>query len=232
MTDRYRIGAATLLERDALRDTGDAIRGARGATRDADAFLCELRDNVALGTGGHSAGSGPRRQRRQKMKNRIRWTVGAVALVAGLGMGMAVPGYAQEPAQHQDARVERQRPDRKQMLERRVAFMTERLNLTEDQAARVREVFEKQAEQRKAIFEKAGFEPGKARGPRDGRARGERRVNDDQRAAIRTEMRQLHEQTEQELAKILDEEQQNRYEELKKEMRRRGPRGGERRGGK
>lgn len=159
------------------------------------------------------------------MMNRIRWNIGALALVVGLGLGVAAPAAAQEPAQREGARMEHRRPDPQRMIERRVAMLTEQLGLTPDQAAHVREIFAQEAEQRKAIFEKAGFEPGRARRARDGQRPTERQGDDAQRAALRTELRQLHEQTEQQLLALLDEQQKEKYEGMKKEMRSRGRRG-------
>lgn len=152
------------------------------------------------------------------MRNRIQWNFGALALVAGLGLGAATPASAQEPAPRQGTRMEQHRPDSQRIIGRRVALLTERLNLTEDQAARVRELFGKEAEQRKAILKKAGLEPGRAHRSRD--------------SLPRTELRQLREQTEQELLALLDEQQKKEYERLKEELQSRGPRGGERRDGK
>jgi len=161
------------------------------------------------------------------MRNRTRWNVGALALVAGLGLGVVAPASAQEPTQppREGHRMEHRRPDPQQMIEHRVKMLTERLNLTPDQAARAREIFTKEAEQRKAIFEQAGIEPGKPRGGRDGQPPAMRQGDDPRRDAFRSEMRKLHEQTEKEFVSILDKQQKDKFEGMKKERKERGPRG-------
>jgi periplasmic protein CpxP/Spy len=85
----------------------------------------------------------------------------------------------------------------------RVAQMTEQLNLTEEQQAKVRPILEKQVSQRQELLEKQAGD----------------------RETMRAEMRKLLEQGDEELAGVLTEEQMKRHVEQRQQWMRRGPPG-------
>src|SRR5690606_2873906 len=65
------------------------------------------------------------RTKEADMRNRTRWNVGALAFVAGLGLGVVAPASAQEPTQppREGHRMEHRRPDPQQMIEHRVKML-------------------------------------------------------------------------------------------------------------
>lgn len=178
-------------------------------------------------------------------KTRIRRVLGAAAVVTAVVA--AAPLQAQQGGQQQRPRAERmqqmetmrqQTPE--QRLEQRVAYMTEHLALSADQATRVRAILQREHEQRTALFEKAGMGQGQGRmiGARGMRAdsarprqapteaeRTERQAQMEQRRAqmeqARGEMQQLREQADAQLKQVLSAEQQEKYQSLRPA----GPRG-------
>ncbi len=89
-------------------------------------------------------------------------------------------------------------------VDERLAQMTEQLQLTEEQATKVRPILEKQDRQRQELFEKYGGD----------------------RETMRSEMRKLVEQGDEELAGVLTEQQMKKHVEQRQQRMRRGPPGG------
>lgn len=176
--------------------------------------------------------------------NRVRLLGAAAVLTAVVA---ASPIQAQQTGQPQRPRAERmqqmqnmrqQTPE--QRLEQRVAFLTESLALSADQATRVRAILQREHEQRTALLEKAGM--GQAQGrmmaPRGMRAdsarprqapteaeraewRAQMQQRREQMEGTRTQMQQLREQTDAALKQVLSAEQQQKYQSLRPA----GPRG-------
>jgi Spy/CpxP family protein refolding chaperone len=94
-------------------------------------------------------------------------------------------------------------------VDERLTQMTEQLRLTEDQAAKVRPILEKQDRQRDELFEKYGGD----------------------RETMRAEMRKLVEEGDAELAGVLTEQQMKMHVEQRQQRMRQGPPGG-RQGGR
>lgn len=186
-------------------------------------------------------------------KTRIRRVLGAAAVVTAV---VAVsPIEAQQGGQQQRPRAERMQQMRQQTpeqrLEQRVAFLTEGLALSADQATRVRAILQREHEQRTALLEQAGMgqAQGRMMGPRGMRAdsarprqapteaeRAERRAQMEERreqmAKTRTQMQQLREQTDASLKQVLSAEQQQKYESLRPAGRGEGRPGMMRQGGR
>lgn len=145
------------------------------------------------------------------MKYRLpRLAVTGAALAVGL---FASTVGAQNRPEGNDRRgVRGERFDPAQMLERRVALLTERLQLSSSQQTQVRSIL---TEEVKAI---QAFRP---KGGDDAR----RQENRAQRDSVRTQMRAMRERTEQRIEGVLTAEQRTKYQELRKEMEERRGRG-------
>jgi len=79
--------------------------------------------------------------------------------------------------------------------------LTKQLELTEDQAKAVRTVLEKQGKQRRELFQSSSGD----------------------RAAMRSAMAELQEETNSKLAEILSDDQMAKFTEIQSQRRRRGP---------
>src|SRR5690606_31999354 len=116
-------------------------------------------------------------------------------LARPLALGLALASVlfaATAPAQAQRPRQDpprREQMDPERRLEGRVEMLTERLGLTEAQAAEVHALFRQEAERMRAAFAEAGIEPrqGAAPRPRARRDEGER-VDADTRKELRAAM--------------------------------------------
>jgi len=156
-------------------------------------------------------------------------------LARPLALGLALASVlfaATAPAQAQRPRQDpprREQMDPEERLERRVEMLTERLGLTEAQAAEVHALFRQEAERMRAAFAEAGIEPRQGAAPRPRARRGEgERVDADTRKELRAAMEAIREDTEEGLARILTAPQLEQYRALREQARermdRRGPR--------
>jgi len=89
-------------------------------------------------------------------------------------------------------------------VDERLAQMTEQLQLTEEQVAKVRPILEKQDRQRQELFQTSGGD----------------------RETMRAEMRKLIEEGDQELSGVLTEQQMKKHVEQRQQRMRQGPPGG------
>ena len=142
------------------------------------------------------------------MKSITKLAFGA-ALAAGL---VLAPQAGAQSEQQGRARPERgQRMDPAQRVERRVGMMTERLQLSAQQATQIRQILTQENEQMRALREKA-------QGGAD-------------RESLRPQMQSIREGTEKKIDGVLTEQQRKTYGELREQMRKeRGERGEGRRG--
>jgi hypothetical protein len=130
------------------------------------------------------------------MKSMTRLAFGAVLAT---GLVLAPQAGAQSEPQGR-ARSERgQRMDPQQRLQRRVTVMTERLQLSQQQATRIREILTQEHTQIQALREKA--ESGA------------------DRDALRPQMQSIRQRTEQQIDGVLTEQQRTTYRELRESMR-------------
>ena len=137
-------------------------------------------------------------------KHTTRLAFGA-ALAAGLLL--APQAGAQQGEQQGRGRAERgQGADPAQRLERRIGMLTERLQLSTQQAAQVRQILTQEQADVQALRQKA-----------EGGA---------SRESLRPEMQAIRQRTEQRIDSVLTAEQRAKYNELREQMRQR--RGGER----
>jgi hypothetical protein len=116
-----------------------------------------------------------------------------------------------DPAQMQQRMQER--------LDQRVSLLTERLKLSADQSAKVRQILVQERDQMQAFREKA-------RSQSEG-------GQDANRDTMRSQMRTMRDQTEQQIESVLTEQQRTAYKQLRDEQEKehaargdRGPRGG------
>lgn len=132
--------------------------------------------------------------RRRGTKEPLRLATAAIGAVLAFAW-LAAPALAQQgPPQG------RGMPS----VEERLAQMTEQLKMTEDQAAKVRPILEKQDRQRQELFQKYGGD----------------------RETMRAEMRKLIEEGDREMAGVLTEEQMKKHVEQRQQRMRQGPPGG------
>ena len=137
------------------------------------------------------------------MKSMTRLAFSAV-LAAGL---VLAPQAGAQSEQQGRARPERgQRMDPAQRLERRVGMLTERLQLSAQQATQVRQILTQEQTDVKVLRQKG-----------EGSTSGE---------ALRPELKAIRQRTEQQIDAVLTAEQRTKYAELREQMqKRRGERG-------
>lgn len=119
-----------------------------------------------------------------------------------------------------------ERFDPAQMLDRRVSFLTEQLQLSSSQQTQVRSMLSDEMNAMRALRPQ-GTREGRGQGgvgrdstrSRDDARRGERAPGvDARRDSVRAQMQQIRQRTEQRLASVLNAQQQTKYRELQKQM--------------
>ena len=141
------------------------------------------------------------------MKSMTRLTFGAV-LAAGLVL--APQAGAQSEQQGRPGRPERgQRMDPQQRVERRISMLTERLQLSQQQATQLRQILTEEQTQLQPLWQRA--EAGA------------------DRESLRPEMKAIRQRTEQRIEGVLTEQQRTTYRELRESMRKERGEGGRRR---
>jgi Spy/CpxP family protein refolding chaperone len=149
-----------------------------------------------------------------------RLLVAAVALAGVVLLGtQACAQTATQGPERGDGRRGRaeQRLDPAQRIDRRVAFLTERLQLTDRQQADVRRVLTEQSNQMRTLFPQG----------RDFRRDGANRPDSAQRAELRNKMQAIRERTEQRIDAVLTDRQRTAYRELREAQRNERGRGGQ-----
>lgn len=136
-----------------------------------------------------------------------------IALTATLSAAAMAPAQAQQPEpSSREARAGRMDPAKR--IERRVQMLTQRLDLNAEQATRIKAILTQEGEQMKVFL-----------GKRDPAGEVEP-LTEEQRKSIRTAMQKVREQTNTEITKVLDADQLEKYEALRKQRSgQRGPRG-------
>ena len=130
---------------------------------------------------------------------------------AALMAGVLLTPQAHAQGQPRGGARSEQRMDPAQRLERQVAFLTERLRLTSEQAARVRQILLQEREQMQALRQRADAQSGSSR------------------ESLREEVRAIRERTVQQIEGVLTEQQRSTYRELREAQRRERPESGQRR---
>jgi Spy/CpxP family protein refolding chaperone len=130
-----------------------------------------------------------------------------ITLAAALSVAAVAPAQAQDTEQRRP-RMRAEQMDPTQHVERRVQMLTQRLELSADQAAKVKSILTQESEQLKAHFQKA--RPDSAQRP-----------TPEQRQAFRAEMQKVREHTKGEIAKVLNADQLKKYQELQQRGQRR-----------
>jgi len=150
---------------------------------------------------------------------RPRLLAAATALLAALLL--APQAWAQQGDTPDRPRGDRrgQRMDPQQMLERRVAVLTERLELSSGQGTQIRQILTQEHEQMRALWQQQGAQGGPRREDTG-------RPDAASRDSVRTAMRAIRERTEQRIDGVLTAEQRTAYRELRESQR------NERRGGR
>jgi Spy/CpxP family protein refolding chaperone len=130
------------------------------------------------------------------MRSMTRLAFGAV-LAAGL---VLAPQAGAQSEQQGRTRPERgQRMDPAQRIERRVGMLTERLQLSQQQATQIRQILTQEQTQMQPLWQKA-----------EGGA---------DRESLRPEMQAIRQRTEQQIEGVLTEQQRGTYRELRESMR-------------
>lgn len=124
-----------------------------------------------------------------------------LAFVAVLAAGLVLAPQAGAQSEQQGrTRPERgQRMDPQQRLERRVSMMTERLQLSQQQATQIRQILSEEQTQMQALRQKAG----------DGA----------DRESLRPEMQSIRQRSEQRIEAVLTEQQRATYRDFRESMR-------------
>ena len=147
-----------------------------------------------------------------------------IVFAAALSAAAVVPAQAQQAPQSERPRTEArgEQRDPAQRLERRVQMLTRQLDLSADQAARVKTILTREGEQMKAFRDKN----------RPATGAQAQRPTEEQRNAFRAQMQQVRQSTNAELAKVLNADQLKKYQEFQAKRGDRGDRkGGEGRRG-
>jgi hypothetical protein len=131
----------------------------------------------------------------------------AFGAVLAAGLALAPPAGAQSEQQGRPDRPGRgERMDPAQRVERRVSMLTERLQLSQQQATQIRQILTDEGTQMRALREKA-------QGGAD-------------RESLRPQMQSIRQRTEQQIDGVLTAQQRATYKALREEMqKRRGERG-------
>ena len=132
----------------------------------------------------------------------------AFGAVLAAGLALAPQAGAQSEQQGRPDRPGRgERMDPAQRIERRVSTLTERLQLSQQQATRIRQILTDESTQMRAIRDKA-------QGGAD-------------RESLRPQVQSLREGTEKKIDAVLTESQRKTYAELREQMRQRREQRGE-----
>ena len=127
------------------------------------------------------------------------------ALAAGLALA---PQAGAQSEQQGRARPERgERMDPKQRVERRVGMLTERLQLSQQQATQIRQILTEEQTQLQALRQKV-----------DGGAT---------RESLRPEMQSIRQRSDQRIEGLLTEQQRTAYREMRESMQKQGGKRGE-----
>jgi hypothetical protein len=140
------------------------------------------------------------------MKSITRLALGA-AIAAGLALAPEAGAQGEQQGRTRPERGERMDPA--QRLERRVGTLTERLQLSTQQAAQVRQILAQEQTQMQALRQKV-----------EGGA---------DREGLRAERQSIHQRTEQQIDAVLTAQQRTTYRELREQMKERR-KGGRRNG--
>ena len=132
----------------------------------------------------------------------------AFGAVLAAGLVLAPQAGAQSEQQGRPDRGRGERMDPAQRIERRVSTLTERLQLSQQQATQIRQILTDESTQMRALFEKA-------------------QAGAD-RESLRPQMQSLREGTEKKIDAVLNAQQRATYAQLREEMRKRREERGER----
>ena len=128
------------------------------------------------------------------------------ALLASLLLSSQVRAQDRPQGQPRDAAEMQQRMQER--LDQRVSMLTERLKLSADQSAKVRQILIAERDQMKAFRDKA----------RNGAGADRDANRDANRDAMRTQMRAMREHTEQQIESVLTEQQRTAYRQWRDEQ--------------
>jgi hypothetical protein len=151
------------------------------------------------------------------MKTSIKGLAVAAALAAGVAFHS--PAAAQQGGYEGPRREQGQggqRMDPQQRLERRVQQLTERLRLSNAQQGQVRAILQREQQQMEQ------FRGARGQGRQQGQQQGQQRGDDAQRRQGFEQMRQLRQQTDQQLERVLNSGQLAEYRKLQQERQQRG----------
>jgi hypothetical protein len=144
--------------------------------------------------------------RQRRIIGRARILALGAAIAAGLVLAPQAGAQSEQQGRPDRGGQRGERMDPAQRLERRMSTLNERLQLSTQQAAQIRQILTQEQTQMQALRQKA-----------EGGA---------SRESLQAEMRAIRQRTEQQIEGVLTEQQRATYRELRESMRRdRGPRG-------
>jgi hypothetical protein len=144
--------------------------------------------------------------RQRRIIGRARILALGAAIAAGLVLAPQAGAQSEQQGRPDRGGQRGERMDPAQRLERRMSTLNERLQLSTQQAAQIRQILTQEQTQMQALRQKA-----------EGGA---------SRESLQAEMRAIRQRTEQQIEDVLTEQQRATYRELRESMRRdRGPRG-------
>jgi Spy/CpxP family protein refolding chaperone len=133
------------------------------------------------------------------MRSMTRLAFGAV-LAAGLVLAPQAGAQSEQQGRPDRGGQGSERINPQQRLERRMAMLTERLQLSQQQATQIRQIMMQEQTQTQALWQKV----------EDGASR----------ESLRPEMQSIRQRTEQQIEAVLTEQQRATYRELRESMRR------------
>ena len=154
------------------------------------------------------------------MKSSIKSLAFVAALAAGAAFHSPAAAQQQQGGWDGPRREQGQRMDPAQRTERRLQQLTQRLHLSSAQQGQIRGILQREQQQ----FERFRGARGEGRG-QQGQAR--RNGDDAQRRQGFEQMRQLRQQTDQQIERVLSSQQLAEYRRLQQERGQRGGRDGQ-----
>jgi hypothetical protein len=134
------------------------------------------------------------------MKSMTRLAFGA-ALAAGLALAPEAGAQSEQQGRPDRGGQRGERMDPQQRLERRLTMLTERLQLSQQQATQIRQILTQEQTQMASLRQKA-----------EGGA---------SRESLRPEMQAIRQRSEQQIEGVLTDQQRTTYRELRESMRQR-----------
>jgi Spy/CpxP family protein refolding chaperone len=140
------------------------------------------------------------------MKKHRMSTLAAAAMALAIGVFASTADAQDRPQGDAQRRGRQERFDPAQRLERRVAFLTEQLQLSASQQTQVRSILSEEMNALQALR------------PQGEREQRRPQLDSARRDSVRAQMQQLRQRTNERIAGVLNAQQRTKYQELQKQM--------------